>query len=91
MIGARRSDQHPGLHQGARALLQKEGIAFGASDEELLQRRKAGVVAEEGLQQFVGARWWQRVEPQLGVIGLAAPGVLILWAVVHQEQQVGRR
>jgi hypothetical protein len=29
-IGPRRADQHPGLHQGAHALLQKEGIALGA-------------------------------------------------------------
>ena len=29
----------------------------------------------------------QRIEPQLGVIGLAAPGVLILGAVIHQQQE----
>ena len=35
MIGARRPDQHPGLDQRVHALLQKEGIAFGAGDQEL--------------------------------------------------------
>ncbi len=77
-IGPRLAHQHPGLHQGAHALFQKEGIALGARNQELLERRQAGVVPEQGLQEFVGAGRRQRVEPQLGVVGLAAPAVLIL-------------
>ena len=37
-IGPRLPDQHPGLHQGAHALLQEEGIALGARDQQLLER-----------------------------------------------------
>ncbi len=50
-IGPRLADQHPGLHQGAHALLQEEGIALGARDQELRERRQAGVVPEQGLQK----------------------------------------
>ena len=32
----------------------------------------------------------QRVEPELGVVGLAAPAVLVLGTVVDQQQQAGR-
>ena len=89
-IGPRLADQHPGLHQGAHALLQKEGIALGARDQELLERCQAGVVPQQGLQQLLGARRGQRVEPQLRVVGLAAPAVLVLRAIVDQQQQAGR-
>ena len=90
-IGPRLAHQHPGLHQGAHALLQKEGIALGARDQELLERRQAGVVPQQGLQELVGTRRGQRVEPELRVVGLAAPAVLVLRAVVDQEQEPGRR
>ena len=55
------------------------------------ERRQAGVVPQQGLQELVGARRRQRVEPQLRVVGLAAPAVLVLRAVVDQEQEPGRR
>ena len=55
------------------------------------ERRQTGVVPQEGVQEFVGAHRWQRVEPELGVVGLAAPAVLILGAIVDQQQQPGRR
>ena len=90
-IRPRLADQHPGLHQGAHALFQEEGIALGARNQELLERRQAGVIPQQGLQELVGAHRRQRVEPQLRVVGLAAPAVLVLGAVVHQEQEPGRR
>ena len=43
--------QHPGLHQGADALLQEEGVALGARNQERLERCQAGVVAQQGLQE----------------------------------------
>ena len=39
---------------------------------------------------FGGTRGGQRIEPQLRVVGLAAPAVLILGAIVDQEQDLGR-
>ena len=83
------SYQHPRLHQRPYALLQKEGIALRAGDEELFEGHQAGVVPEQGMQQLVGTHWRQRVQAQLCVIGLAAPAVLVLRAVVDQQQQAG--
>ena len=86
----RSPDQHPGLHQGAHALFQKEGIALGAGDQELCERRQTGVIPQQRLEEFVGAGRRQRVEPQLRVVGLAAPAVLVLRAIVDQQQEPGR-
>ena len=36
-------------------------------------------------------RGWQWVEPQLGVVGLAAPALLIFGTVVDEEHNAGRR
>ena len=90
-IGSRRADQHARLHQGPHALLQEEGVALGARDQQPLERRQAGIVPEQGLEELVGARRRQRVEPQLGVVGLAAPAVLVLGAIVDQQEDAGRR
>ena len=54
-IGARLADQHPGLHQGAHALLQEEGIALRARDQQLRERRQAGVVPQQGLRAMSSA------------------------------------
>ena len=35
-IGPRLADQHPGLHQGAHALFQEEGIALRARNQQRL-------------------------------------------------------
>ena len=48
-------------------------------------------LSESEEQQLIGARWRQRVQPHLGVKGLAAPAVLILRAVVDQEEAGGRQ
>ena len=52
---------------------------------------RLGSSPQEGLQEVVGTRRRQRVEPELRVVGLAAPAVLVLRAVVDQQQQAGRR
>ena len=76
------------LHQRPDGLLQEERVP--APDEKLLERSEAGVVAEERLQQLPGALGRKRVEPQLAVRRLAAPGVLVLGTVVHEQQQPRR-
>ena len=89
-VGPRLAHQHPGLHQGAHALLQKEGVALGARNQELLEGCQAGIIAQQGLQELVSAGRGQRVEPQLRVVRLAAPAVLVLRPVVDQQQELGR-
>src|SRR5207249_1398889 len=76
------------LHQRPDRLFQEERVP--ALDEELLERSEPGVVAEEGVQQFPGTLGRERVQPQLAVIRLAAPGMLVLGTVAHEQQQASR-
>ena len=59
------------------------------SIEELPQRGQRGVGAQERLQELLGALARQRVDAELRVVGPAPPGVLVLGAVVDEEQEAG--
>jgi hypothetical protein len=83
-------NQHLRLHQGADALLQKEGITASAGAQEPRERRQTGIVPEQGVQERLGTHGWQRVEAQLRVIRFAAPAVLVVGAVIDQEQEPRR-
>jgi hypothetical protein len=84
VIGATVPLQGPGLHQGAHTLLQKEGIALRAGNQELREGHQTRVISQEGLEQLLGARRGQWVEPELRVIRFAPPAMLILGAVIDQ-------
>src|SRR5262249_28667651 len=71
-------------------LLQKEGIAHSSFDQESLERHQARIVPQQSLQEYVSAGGGQRVQPQLCVVRLAAPRMLILRAGVDQEQDSPR-
>jgi hypothetical protein len=90
-IGPRLAHQGPGLHQRPHALLQEEGIALGALDQELGERAQAGVVPHEVLEEGVGTRRRQGIQPHLRVIGLAPPAVPVVRPVVDQQEQACRR
>ena len=79
--------QRPRLHQGPHRLLQEERVA--PLHQHLRQGRQPGVRAEQRRQQLRRALGGQAVEPELGVGRLAAPAVLVLGAVVDQEQEAG--
>jgi hypothetical protein len=64
--------------------------ALGARNQELLEGYQAGIIAQQGVQELVGTGRRQGIEPQLRVIRLAAPAVLILRPIVDQEQQACR-
>src|SRR3989442_12578065 len=49
------------------------------------------IVPQQRREERLGAGGRQRVEPQLRVVRLAAPDVLVLRPVVDQQQQVRRR
>jgi hypothetical protein len=90
-IGPPLSDEHLGFHEGLHALFQEEGVPLGPLDQHPRERLEGPVLAQQGVEQRFGALWWQRVDPQLEVVGLAAPGVLVLGPVVDEEQDAGRR
>ena len=86
-VRSARTIQRPRLHQRPHRLLQEERVA--PLHQHLRQRREPGVRAEQRRQQLRRALGGQGVEPQLGVRRLAAPAVLVLGAVVDQEQEAG--
>lgn len=88
-IGTALAPQDPGLDQGVHALFQEEGVALGTGNQERGKGCEAGVIPQQRLEQLVGAGWGQRVEPQLRVVRLTAPAVLVLGAVVDQQEQPG--
>ena len=55
-IGTALAHQHAGLHQGAHALFQEEGVALGTGNQELGERRKAGIAPQQRLEKLVSAR-----------------------------------
>ena len=51
---------------------------------------RPSAVAEERLEHRVGTGRWQRIKAQLRVVRLAAPAVLVLRPVVHQQYESSR-
>jgi hypothetical protein len=90
-VGPSLPDEHLGLHEGLHGLFQEEGVALGPRDQHPLERSNGSVLAQQGIQQRVGAGGLQRVDPQLEVVGLPAPGVLVFGTVVDEEQDARRR
>src|SRR5262249_11551335 len=61
-----------------------------APDEQLFERLQPRVVAQEGMEELDRTLGRERVEPQLTVVGLASPAMLVLGPVVGQEEQLSR-
>ena len=57
----------------------------------LMWMDEAGVVPQQRLQEFVRAGGRQRVEPQLDVRGQTPPRMVILRAIVHEEEETHGR
>jgi hypothetical protein len=60
-------------------------------DQALSKRRKTGVLSQKGTQDFVSMCRGQRVEPELCVVGLAPPSVLVLRAIGYEQEKPCRR
>ena len=88
-ISPRLADQPLRFHQGPHALFQEEGVPLGELNQTLFQQLETGIDPQEALQHALRARRGQRVEPELSVIGLMAPAVLIFRTVVDQEEDAG--
>src|SRR5262249_59548380 len=60
-----------------------------ARDEQPRQGFQSGVVAQKGVQELARALGRERVEPELAVISLASPTMLVLGSIVDQQEQPG--
>jgi len=90
-IGPPFSDEHLGLYKRPYALLEEEWIPVGSRDQCPLERLKGRILAEHCIEQFFGTLGSQRIDPQLDIVGLPTPGVLVLGPVVDEEQDSIRR
>src|SRR5262250_1391589 len=64
-------------------LLQEEGVALGALDQEALQRCKAGVLSHQALEQRFCTLRHERSDTKLADAGLAPPAGIVLGPIVH--------
>src|SRR5713226_361996 len=78
------------FNQGADALLQEQRVALGTVDQEPLEGLESRVVPEQAGHQVFRARRRQGVDPQLPVVGLAPPPMLVLGPVVDEKEDPGR-
>src|SRR5262249_49153499 len=60
-------------------------------EEKRLERREADVAAEERFQELARLRCQEGVEPDLVVIGFAAPVLPVLGSVVDEQHEPRRR
>ena len=91
-VGAALADQRAGLDQRrGRSPPGRTGCPRSARSAAPSAARSDGSSPSSAGQQLVGALGRQRVDPELGVVALAAPGVAVLRAVVDQQQDPGGR
>ena len=83
-IGPPIPNEHLGLHQRLHALLEEEGVALGPLDQRALEGLERPVLAQQGGEQLFGGLGRQRIDPELGVVGLAPPRVLVLGTVADE-------
>jgi hypothetical protein len=77
-----RFDQRP------HGFLEEERVP--AIDQDPLERFQRGLVPQERVQHIPCALGWKCVQPYLVVGRLAAPGVLVLRAIVHEQEHARR-
>jgi hypothetical protein len=82
--------QHALFEERLDYLLHEEGIAFGAFDDEPLERGHFTRVTNERRKHLRGAFLAQRIEPELCVVSLVAPLMEVFGAVIDQQQDAGR-
>ena len=67
----------------------KKGFPAVFARMKCLRRLQGRAVSQQRREQRVRLLRPQRIEPQLGVVGFAAPAVLVLGPVIHQQQEAG--
>ena len=91
-IGAALPGERPGLDQRPDALLEEERVALGPLDQQSLERAPAPASSpRSALRSSPALSGGSASSRSWRVVGLAAPAVLVLGPVVHQQQDPGRR
>ena len=87
-IRAALTEERPSFHERLDAFLDEERIA--ALDQEVPEWLQPRVVAQEGMQKLARTLGRERVEPQLGVRGLAPPTMLVFGPIIGEQEQPDR-
>ena len=89
-IRPRLADEELRLGQTPHALLEEERVALRARDQEPFEVTELRIGPHERLEKFLGTLARQGVDTQLRVVGLTSPGLPVLGAVIHDQQQPRR-
>ena len=73
------------LHECTDTLFKEEGVSFGPLEEQLLHHLQLGGLPQEFFEQLLGSLGQQGVKPQLSIVGLTPPPVLVLRAIADDE------
>ena len=79
------------LHEVPDTLLEKEGIAIGAIDQEPADRGELGRASEERVEERVRARRGQGVDVNLVVARLARPSMAPFRPIAHEDEHPRQR
>jgi hypothetical protein len=83
------SFQRPFIEQRLNGLFHEERNAAGGRDDELLERRERGRIAQDGGQHLIRAALSKRLEPQPGAPSFVAPAMRVFRPIVDQKQHAG--
>src|SRR5882724_9072630 len=90
-IRAGLADERLRLHKGSDALLEEERVPFRPFDQYVFELVERGIGAEQNMEKLLRTSRRQRLHASLGVVRLVAPPMLVLRAVVDEEQKTSTR
>src|SRR5262245_14583075 len=79
------------LHQGSNTLFKEKRVPLCPFDQKLLERLKPVVIPQNRIENLPRALGRQRIKPELGVISLVGPTMLVFWSIIDQEEEPARR
>src|SRR5262249_46774201 len=85
-IGATPPAEYSSLDESADTLLDEERIAFSPGNQKLLEPKQLPVRAQQRSKHRMDAFIRQRLEPQLLIVALASPSLLIFRTIAASEQ-----
>ena len=58
-------------------------------NEEFFEQFQARIISKQNRKKFVSTFRWQGIKAKLCVVGFASPPMLVLGAVVNQQEELG--
>src|SRR5437899_1957332 len=80
------ADERACLDRRSHAFLEEERVAAGAFDQNRLDRCRGVLTSHQAIEEDVGILRRERIEPELRVVALVAPGVLVFGTIAQEKQ-----